>query len=108
MILYFENENNETYHSQCSFRKYIGHPLMIVCYHPELEISWLKEIEQEIIINEANVRYNFRIQPVKNQEKIYYSKKDKFYSIKWSYPEVLNFTENDTLYIDFSSSETDF
>ena len=59
----------------CYLRKYDGNPfLLIVCFNPGIEKSWLQKIENEIIINDGNVRYNFRILPVENKEKIDYSK----------------------------------
>ena len=52
-------------------------------------------------MNDANIRYNFRIQPCKNEEKIYSGGDSSGIIIFWSYPELLNFTKKDTLYIDF-------
>jgi len=63
----------------------------------------LKEITKEIIHKTAHIKYNFRIQPVKNEDIIYYSKEDKGSYILWSYPETLDFTRKDTLYVEYSA-----
>ena len=103
--LNFENEYY-TDSAECIIKKYDENPLLIIC--PALSIGkcWLKEIKEERINTVGNIRYNFRIQPVKNEEKIYNSKNDKGAFIKWLYPEILDFTKMDTLYIDYDSGNT--
>lgn len=62
---------------------------------------YLKEIENNIIINDSSIKYNFIILPVKIKEKTNLIKDDGFeISIKKIYPSVLNFTINDSLIID--------
>ena len=62
---------------------------------------YLKEIENNIIINDSSIKYNFIILPVKIKEKTNLIKDDGFeISIKNIYPSVLNFTLNDSLIID--------
>ena len=62
---------------------------------------YLKEIENNIIINDSSIKYNFIILPVKIKEKTNLIKDDGFeISIKKIYPSVLNFTLNDSLIID--------
>ena len=68
----------------------------------------VKRDKKEIIINDSNIKYNFRIQPVKSKERIYHSGNDKGSWIVWSHPEILDFSNKDTLYIDYSSEEEDF
>ena len=100
----FENEYQEKDKSNCSFKKYDDNPLLIVCFTPkEIGKCWLKEIKSEIEVNNAHFRYNFRIQPVKNDEKIYSSKEDKGSWIMWLYPKILDFSSNDILFIDYAS-----
>ena len=47
----------------CSFRKYENSPLLLVCWVKD-GVFWLKEIKEEIILDNINFKYNFRIQPV--------------------------------------------
>ena len=56
----------------CGFRKYNGSPLLMLCYsyYYEEKTFVLKEITQEIIVRDLNVKYNFRIQPLNNNEPI--------------------------------------
>ena len=62
---------------------------------------YLKEIENNIIINDSSIKYNFIILPVKIKEKTNLIKDDGFeISIKNIYPSLLNFTLNDSLIID--------
>ena len=61
----------------CGFRKYNGSPLLILCYSYYEEKTYvLKEITQEIIVDFLNAKYNFRIQPMNNNEPIQFSGKD--------------------------------
>ena len=66
--LKFENRDDEI-GSSCSFRKYENNPLLLVCFVKD-GVFWLKEIEEEIILDDINIKYNFRIQPVNNIKKI--------------------------------------
>ena len=65
--LMFESRDEEK-KSSCSFRKYENTPLVVVCWVND-GVFWLKEIEEEIILNDINIKYNFRIQTVKNIKK---------------------------------------
>ena len=87
----------------CSFRKTDGSPLLIVCQmdfgNNKFNIS-LSEIKEEIILDNINIKYNFRIQPVKNTEKFYVCTSSGSL-IMWSYPEVLDFTKQDNITIEY-------
>lgn len=96
--LEFENDKGKTESSGCLFKKNDGFPLFIVCFVIFDGTSWLKEIKNKIEVDEANIRYNFRILPGKNEDKIYSGGEGS--PILWSYPEILDFTKADTLYID--------
>ena len=98
--LEFYNENNETKRHICHLRKYDATPLLMVCWVGGNNVSWLKEIENEQIYNNLNIRYNFRILPVINEEKIYYEPAYGDY-ITRIYPQVLDFRKNDNLFIDY-------
>ena len=96
----FINENGQESTESCSFRKYDENPLFIVCFISENGTNWLKEITEEKIYNEINVKYNFRIQPVKNTEEIYYERESGSF-IFYLYPEILNFTQTESLIIEY-------
>ena len=61
----------------------------------------LKEITQEKVYNNLNIRYHFRIQPVKNEEKIQ-SSKDNGKSIFLYYHSILDFRTQNSYTIDYS------
>ena len=103
--LKFESSYGEESNS-CSFRKYENNPLFLVCWVND-GVFWLKEIEQEIILNDINIKYNFRIQPVKNIKKIIGDSREKGSFIFFLYPEVLDFTKEDNLYIDYHIENPD-
>lgn len=88
----------DSYDSLCFFRKYDNSPLLIICnIHHIGKNTFLKEIKNEIIFKEENIKYNFRIQPFNIKEIIYYNYKS--FAIQFSYPEVLDFTKQDNLTI---------
>ena len=60
----------------------------------------LSEIKEEIILDNRNIKYNFRIQPVKNTEKFYACTSFGAMNM-WSYPEVLDFTIQDSITIEY-------
>ena len=99
----FEYENQYSFPMNCVLRKYDNYPLYIVCVDGKSSKMHLKEITKEIIHKTAHIKYNFRIQPVKNEDIIYYSKEDKGSYILWPYPETLDFTRKDTLYVEYSA-----
>lgn len=99
----FTDEKQATYTSSCILNKYDDNPLLIVCFPPNTEKSWLKETEDVKVLENANIRHNPKILPIKNKEIINFSKKDEGASIMWFYPKELNFTEKDNLYIDYAS-----
>ena len=99
--LTFINKDNKAEEKfYCSFLKYENNPLILLC-GIEFEGSfYLKEIEQEIIINYINIQYNYRIQPVKYENPILIIGEGR--AILWSYPKILDFTKtNDSLYVQY-------
>ena len=110
--LTFINKNSEgiedEYDAKCIFRKYDANPLLILCWLNYPGTNWLKEIKEEKLIDDNNILYNFRIQPVKNEDKIDYDEKN-FLSIFTNYPRVLDFTKNDdSLFIYLHMVSTDY
>lgn len=93
----FINENNKEKRAICSFRKYDQKPLYLICYIKDEGTYHLKEITEEEEYNEVNIKYNFKIQPVKNEEKVEY--KDAGTFIYYLYPDVFNFTGRDNFTI---------
>ena len=98
--LEFMNNIIGTIKSGCTLRKYDNTPLLLICFINRGGINWLKEITEEKVFNNLNVKYNFRIQPVKNEEKIYCQLQNGAF-LFWSYPEILDFTKSDSLIIEF-------
>ena len=83
----------------CAFRKYDNTPLLIVCWTKPGNYS-LADIDQEIKLENLNIKYNFRIQIVKNNEIINVS--DSYGTfINFVFPEILDFTSNDSLIIEY-------
>ena len=96
IFLNFTNKDNEGKESEirigCSFLKYDDNPLYLVCPANDEGENRLKEIKEEIIFDKLNIFYNYRIQPVKNNEII--KTKDYGFLLIWYYPRVLDFTKN--------------
>ena len=92
----------------CMLRKGQNTPLLILCessYNHKDEIS-LKEIKNNYIINNINAKYNFIIKPVNNNQKINIINNDYTYSIiPTIYPNILDFTSNDSFDIDLYLDE---
>ena len=85
----------------CIFKKEEYNPLLLLCEGKYEDILSLKEIENEIRLNEINTKYNFIIQPVKNIETItIINTKYSLPIITSIYPNILNFTEKDSFEID--------
>ena len=103
--LMFESRDGEE-DSSCSFRKYENSPLLLVCWVRD-GVFWLKEIEEEIILNDINIKYNFRIQPVKNIKKIIGDRREKGSFVFFLYPEILDFTKEDILTVDYHIENPD-
>ena len=105
--LEFENEKGETARSECIIKKDDGMPLLVLC-NPRLDgISWLKEIKEEKIFRESSIKYNFRIQPVKNEEKIR-CKRDIGTFVYSRYPNVLDFTQKDSLFVEYFTNNPEY
>ena len=93
--LKFESKENEE-NSSCFFRKYENTPLLLVCWTRN-GVLWLKEIKEEIVLDNINIKYNFRIQPVSNIKKIITDYNEHGSFIFFLYPEVLDFSKGNIL-----------
>ena len=98
----FINEDGTDSSTKCYFRKYEKTPLLIVSYVFEEGKIRLKEITEEIPLEDINAKYIFRIQPVNNKDIIYHKDQDGSGSfVVWVYPEVLDFRKNDNLILEY-------
>ena len=99
--LEFSNSNTGSHFYDCSFRKYSEYPLLIICWINNEGTHWLKEITEEKIFNDINIKYNFRIQSVNNEEKIDFKSVTGTF-IFFNYPNILDFTKSDSLSIEYA------
>ena len=94
--LNFTNENDKgektTKENSCGFLKYDNKPLYLVCWVNGEKTNWLNEIKTEEKVENNNIQYTYKIQPVKNEEKIQYKGTGSF--ISWYHPKVIDFTKN--------------
>ena len=82
----------------CFFKKYSEKPLLILCEVPNSGTYSLGEIKNQIILNDINVKYNFIIVPVINQEQFEVSELGSH--ILNAIPSVLNFTIKEEITIE--------
>ena len=82
----------------CRIKKSIQAPLLIICLMSGKETFYLEEIKKEIILENINVKYNFRIQPVYITDEFEVREQGNY--IKFVYPIVLNYYLYDTINID--------
>ena len=61
------NKDGDLKHIDCFFKKTTNKPLLIVC-DPITGEYHLNEIKEQIQLNDINMKYNFIIQPVNNEE----------------------------------------
>ena len=99
--LVFKNNNGGKKECSCSFQKYDANPLLIVCFMNNDGTNWLEEITEEKSYNDLNIKYNFKIRPVNNEEKIYCNRNVYGTMVFWTHPQVLDFTKNDNLIIEY-------
>lgn len=99
------NINGKDKRASCSFQKYYDKPLLMVCFLENDGTNWLKEITKEKPYTNLNIKYNFIIKPVNNEERINLNKNADGSIIYWLYPEVLDFTKSDTLTIEYGLKE---
>ena len=94
--------NRGWFNFNCYFKKNNITNLLLLCQITEkLDIS-LDEIRNEIVLNNLNYKYNFRIQPVSNDEKIKVNNEGTL--IELLYPEELDFTLKNSSYIYYKMS----
>ena len=104
--LEFTNSKSGKNNNGCSFRKYSGFPLLLLCWAYGEGTNVLNEITEEKIFDNINIKYNFRIQPVKNEEKIEVKRVQSSF-IYYNYPYILDFTKSDSLSVNYHIEEFD-
>ena len=87
----------------CCFRKYENTPLLLLCQVFNIDETHLSKIENEMILDDINIKYNFRIQPVNNNQ-TFNTMGLSFFFIEFSYPEILDFTYQDTFIINLGGA----
>ena len=67
---------------------------------PSRDFTSLDEIDSQIELKDINIKYNFFIQPVINEEKC--SIEGQGSNMMLLYPKILDFTLNDSVTVDFA------
>ena len=89
----------------CSMKKTIGTSLLMICrMEKEGEFS-LAHVENQIELNDINIKYNFVIQPINSDEKFKISGEGGF--MMFSLPKVLDFTLHEKITVDFGMSSSE-
>ena len=83
----------------CFFRKGRVGPLLIFCNAINEGIFSLKEIKNDIILRDINIKYYFIIKPVHINKNITVINETAKHLTEAIYPMVLDFTKNDYAYI---------
>ena len=85
--------------NNCYFKKFNGHPLLYLCRIDETTEEPFKfgNISDEMILNNLHYKYNFRIKPFEELYNVNISGYGT--KINLFFPEVLDFTKEDTLTI---------
>ena len=85
---------------KCSMRKSIGISLTMICIMDKEGEFSLGQIQDQTILNNINIKYNFVIQPINNNEKCKISGEGG--SMIFALPKVLDFTSKDKIYTIFA------
>ena len=92
---------NSDIYELCYFKKNKDSPLLYLCNFSRGKSSFV--IDDELIMNNSHYKYNFRIQPFKKT--YYFDIYDYGTSINLVYPEILNFTSEESLIIELLISD---
>lgn len=99
----FNNGDNEVKFS-CGFKKYDNYPLFLFCAVSKEGNFTLSEIKENINLTDINIKYNFIILPVKNNETVICGDLTSD-SLEYVSPDVLDFTSTNSLVIDFTFND---
>ena len=98
----FQVQRNNKDYITCYFKRSGDDPLLFLCkWKYTDEKNTLGEIKNEIILNNISMKYNFRIQPSNNNEN--FQTKNPGINAYFVYPNLLNYTLNDTSTITYVS-----
>ena len=89
----------------CYFKKTEKSPLLILCQARKEGVISMKEIKDQIKLNEINHKYNFIILPVVNNETVTISRTLSYSVISGIYPTILDFSTKDTIQFDLFMDE---
>ena len=89
----------------CYFKKTEKSPLLILCQAKKEGVISMKEIKDEIKLNETNHKYNFIILPVINNETVTISRTFSYSVISGIYPTILDFSTKEIIQFDLFMSE---
>ena len=92
-------------YNYCYLKKTIKDPLLILC-KGDFSKNYLGEIKEEVILNNSNIKYNFFIQPVVNNEKVDFN--GYFITALFQFPKILDFHLSDELIINFMMEDLFF
>ena len=95
-----DDYDNKTINFTCRIKKSINTNLIIYCLMSKPGRFYLKEIKDEKILDNINIKYNFRIQPVNISEQIISVISGEIIDqIKFVYPMTLNYYLYDSISI---------
>ena len=100
-LLDFKNGDGKVVKGLCYFKKAIGSPFYLLCNVDRGNFS-LCEIKKEIIIDNIHYKYNFHIQPVKNNDTIYIEGDIFHLDYVYAMQKTLDFSTNDEIKLDFA------
>ena len=86
----------------CCLKKTIGISLTLICMIDRRGYFSLAKVENKTVLNDINIKYNFIIQPINNNEKFNVSEEGSI--MMFSIPKVLNFTLEERITVDFGLS----
>jgi hypothetical protein len=89
----------------CYFKKTEKSPLLILCQAKKEGVISMKEIKDEIKLNDTNHKYNFIILPVNHNETVTISRSFSYSVISGIYPTILDFSTKEIIQFDLFMSE---
>ena len=103
-LIFDTDSSSEQIICLCYMRKTTNNSLQIICM-AFWEGTFSLSLNQGFIFNEHHVKYNFKITKISEKEKVTCSGQGNY--ILFTYPTILDFYSNDTLYLDFNLNAED-
>ena len=85
--------------SYCQLKKEEGKNLLFLCQARKYGNYSLGEITEDIPLDNINIKYNFILKPVKNEEEFIVKYYSGYFGV--TYPLLLDFTKNDNLIVEY-------